>query len=187
MVEWQIVKGYLKEHEKNTYVYAYEILLNQIINIFAATVLSIISGKEMEVAVFLVVYIPIRKYAGGFHAKTNGRCILYSIIMIYCVITINKLFQNFIFDIGVFCGALTLIFLICVWLISPVESLNKKLSLDEKNFCEGKVHLFCVIDILLLFLNLFVLKKMYISISLLLAYTILLLLLVLGKIHKFER
>ena len=38
MINWQIVKGNLTETDRNKYVYAYEILFNQLVNLSIAVV-----------------------------------------------------------------------------------------------------------------------------------------------------
>lgn len=57
MINWQIVKGNLTETDRNKYVYAYEILFNQLVNLSIAVVLAFVSHELISVLLFLVIYI----------------------------------------------------------------------------------------------------------------------------------
>ncbi|MBE5994910.1 MAG: hypothetical protein E7247_21280, partial [Paenibacillaceae bacterium] len=65
IVSWQIKKNLLKDDQRALYLYAYEILLNQIINIIVAVIIAVIMRAPMPVFVFLASYIPLRSYCGG--------------------------------------------------------------------------------------------------------------------------
>lgn len=93
IVTGQIRKGTMQEEERNKYIYAYEVFLDQIFNFAIAFVLGIVTHELLAVCIFLAIYIPLRKYAGGFHAKTNGRCMVYSTLVIVGVILCNKVFR----------------------------------------------------------------------------------------------
>ncbi len=168
IINWQIIKGNLRECEQNKYIYAYEILLNQLINLTIAIVLAFISQELKAVLIFLAIYIPLRKYAGGFHAKNNGRCIIYSTFIIIVVIFLNKrlcYLPNG--NIAEICFLLLLVF---VWYVAPIEAKNKKLAMEERRKFRKKVHLVCVTHIFIMVLNVFVLKRTCISINILLGY-----------------
>lgn len=128
IVNWQIKKNVLNSGESALYQYAYESLLNQVINIFIAILIAILMREPMTVFLFLVSYIPLRSFCGGHHAKTNGGCIIISALLIVIVCVIAKLIEgSSIFSIlpisFVFSG------IVIMWL-APVSAKNK--PLDEK-------------------------------------------------------
>lgn len=167
---WQVIKGNITEEERNKYVYSYEILLNQLINISIAMVLAVISCELKSVMLFLVIYIPLRKYAGGFHAKTNERCIVYSSLIIIYVIFLNKWLRSFEDDYQNIMAICSMLLLAFVCYVAPVEAKNKKLDMEENRKYRRKVHIICIIHIFIMALNVLVLKRICISINILLGY-----------------
>lgn len=180
MINWQIVKGNLTETDRNKYVYAYEILFNQLVNLSIAVVLAFVSHELIAVLLFLVIYIPLRKYAGGFHAENNEKCMIYSSLVIVCVIVLNKTLHdvtNAYESIMMICFLLMLAF---IWHMAPIETKNKKLDELERRRCRRKVHIICVIHILLMIWNVLILMRTCISINILLAYATVVLVLAIG-------
>lgn len=74
IVEWQIKKHSLPDEDRGLYQYAYEVLLNQVINVLIAILIAVLFHAPMPVFLFLASYIPLRSYCGGHHARTNGGC-----------------------------------------------------------------------------------------------------------------
>lgn len=94
IVNWQIKKNILTDEERAVYQYGYEVFLNQILNILIAIVIAVVLRAPMPVFVFLVAYIPLRSYCGGYHANTNGGCIIVSAILICLVCLVTKNIQT---------------------------------------------------------------------------------------------
>lgn len=128
IVKWQFRKNILTCEQIALYQYAYEVMLNQAINIFIAVLIAVAFNKPMSVFVFLISYIPLRSYCGGYHARTNGGCTIVSTILILLVCMLEKLT---IWDSTTF---LSLIFLAVsgalIFIYAPVGDINK--PLDEK-------------------------------------------------------
>lgn len=173
IVSWQVAKGNLAEEERNKYVYAYEILLNQLINLSIAAVLAFISHELKAVLMFLVIYIPLRKYAGGFHAKSNERCVIYSTFVIIYVILLNKWLSYFAGGYENIMATCSMLLLACVCHIAPIETKNKKLDMKERGKYRRNIHIICMIHLFIMALNVLILKKKCISINILVGYIIL--------------
>lgn len=54
IVDWQIRKQYLQNADRELYVYGYEAMLNQVINILISIVIAIWLKMPIAVVVFLV-------------------------------------------------------------------------------------------------------------------------------------
>ncbi|MDW2798903.1 accessory gene regulator B family protein [Clostridium boliviensis] len=129
IVSWQIKKNLLKDNQRSLYLYAYEVLLNQIINIVVAVVIAVILRAPMPVLVFLVSYIPLRSYCGGYHAKTNGVCTVVSAILII----ITCLLEMYIVGTAALYLPIAgfLISGILIFIFAPVADNNKLLDEEE--------------------------------------------------------
>ncbi len=90
VVDWQIRKEYLPKEERALYEYAYEALLNQVLNISIAILIALWMHAALPVFVFLVSYIPLRSYCGGYHARTHGGCTILSTLLILGVCMLEK-------------------------------------------------------------------------------------------------
>lgn len=128
IVKWQFRKNILTCEQIALYQYAYEVMLNQAINIFIAVLIAVAFNKPMSVFVFLVSYIPLRSYCGGYHARTNGGCTIVSTILILLVCMLEKLT---IWDSTIFLALIILaVSGALIFIYAPVGDKNK--PLDEK-------------------------------------------------------
>ncbi len=91
IVEQQIRRSTLKEEDRSIYIYAYELFLNQMINIILSILIACIFRAPLTVLVFLVCYIPFRSFAGGYHADTNLGCTVVSALMLCGVCLLMEL------------------------------------------------------------------------------------------------
>ena len=128
IVAWQMKRGILKKEDQALYQYAYELLLNQGINIAAAILIAVLFKMPYVVLTFLAAYIPLRSYAGGYHANTNWGCTVVSALMLClacAVIDFTRIYPAYGWCIGF---AVSGVF---VFLVSPVEDFNKPLAEEE--------------------------------------------------------
>lgn len=97
-----------------------------------ATILFIgfVFNMVLEGIIFTATYIPIRIYAGGYHAKTPQRCWMFSAIMLLIVLCIIKYTPNNQIFFWIY-TVLSLISCVIIWTLSPVEDKNKKLDEQE--------------------------------------------------------
>ena len=124
-----------KNDDKDTvelYEYAIYIILSGLFHVMTVFVLGICFNMIVESLVFYGSFISIRKFAGGYHAKTPSRCYLFSLsisVIVLCLIKVVYAFYSstlilllLIFELA--CGVL-------VFIVSPLESDNKPLDNNE--------------------------------------------------------
>ena len=179
-----IKRNVIEEKDRQIYLYGlYEgiiILENIIITIF----IGFWFGNLIQTFMFLVAYIPLRSYAGGYHAKTEKKCFFYSVILVLMVQICFWMMENM--DTRIIVGS----FLISIFIVhcySPVESKNKPLSENEKKCFRRKVVNLLMIDTI--FSGICILfNSMYIATGILIAATVEAVLLLLArliyKIHE---
>lgn len=129
IVDWQIQSKYLSNEERELYEYAYEVLINQVINILAAILIAVIMHALVPVLTFLVCYIPLRSYCGGYHAKTNIGCTCISVFTIYFVCLLEKTIAEKVETCWLIIGFLIAGLIICI--LAPVQDNNKPLEYAE--------------------------------------------------------
>ena len=127
-------KKIINKNDTEIYAYLFDSILSSFTYDLLAILIGIITNKLFESLIFLYVTAAIRKFSGGYHAKTKIRCTIlsYSVFIFYLItislITINNRF----FHIIVFILSSFLILL-----ISHVECENKHFTPDDKR----KLHL----------------------------------------------
>lgn len=179
IIGWQIKKGILPEAQRATYEYAYEVMISKVINILIAVLIAFLFRAPVTVAVLLVVYIPMRTYAGGYHAETNLWCTFVSAVMIVGVCLMVKYYP--IDSILPFNIAASLSSICIIWMMAPVEAAHK--PLDELEFKRYRLR-----TRILLMLGMIVSVILYcfgfwqISFVMNLAYIILAAMLIVGKV-----
>lgn len=131
LIEFFVSNDLIKNEDKEIYKYAVNIL-SSLIHIATVMIIGLCFNLFIESLVFYFSFIAIRKFAGGYHAKTPVRCYLFSFasnIIILCLVkwlsSINTLFI-FIFII------FELLCVVLILLISPLDTENNPLTGQEK-------------------------------------------------------
>ena len=120
--------GVIKEEDAEIYIYGINQILTSVLNVSSALIIGLIFGVFPEIAVFMAAYIPLRSFAGVYHAKTPLSCYVFSVIMLIVVsIGLKYLHLADWVYYAVFVAA-TLVVLV----LSPVEDRNKPLAEIEQ-------------------------------------------------------
>lgn len=95
-----------------------------LLNFFTILIIGLIYGMLVDIFVYIIAYIPLRSYAGGFHAKTHMRCYCFSVMILNAVLLIIKfsLLPASTYYI------LTAFSVLMVFFFAPVEDENKPLD-----------------------------------------------------------
>lgn len=122
--------GVIAAEDKPLYIYGLHQLGVTVLNIATATVLGVVMGMLWQSLLFLLVYIPLRCFAGGYHAKTELRCYVVSTLLIFIALYVIRavpahlfvLFPLFVFSSVV------------IFVLAPVGSANRPLDTTEYKF-----------------------------------------------------
>lgn len=115
------------------YEYAVYIILSSAFHIITVIALGLCFNLLVESLVFYFSYIAIRKFAGGYHAKTPTRCYIISIITIVLMLCIIKwiLIINYLsIYYSLFFSELVCVLILCF--LSPLDTENKLLNSKER-------------------------------------------------------
>lgn len=122
-----IESNIIDEEDKDLYQYGVLQGLRIILNVISALIIGLLFGKVLEIILFMTAYIPLRSYAGGFHAKTPSGCYLFSVVML-CLVSMG--IREAVLSHTVM-YVMVLISVITVFALSPVEDKNKPLDRSE--------------------------------------------------------
>ena len=147
MIAYQLENGNMHESEKDIYIYAYTVLIEECINVAIAILVGFIFKELKLVICFLCAYIPLRRLSGGYHAEDWKTCSIVSTVLI---IVICMIF-NMDVQISIYTKFIILIFFqLCIVYLTPVDSINKRLSKNEKKEYHKKVYKILLFQIIIL-------------------------------------
>lgn len=117
----------IKEEDAEIYIYGINQIFVSVLNVSSALIIGLILDMFVESIIFMVAYIPLRSFAGGYHAKTPLRCYFASLILIFAVLLFCKIvpFNLFLH------GGILLVSSVVIALLCPVQDNNKPLDNSE--------------------------------------------------------
>lgn len=155
-VEYIDRKGYLENENNEVIVYGLFSVLSKLFYAILCITIGFAFQIGIESIVFYVSFLFIKKYSGGFHCSTEGRCIVVSSLSIIFSLTLIKLLISFQTNIHI----MIFFAFICVIYIatkSPVVAKEKPLNEDEmkkyKKYAVVRIFIIMTILIILIVLS----------------------------------
>lgn len=118
----------IKEEDAEIYIYGINQILVSVLNVSSALIIGLILDMFPESLIFMATYIPLRSFAGGYHAKTPVRCYFTSLILIFVVLLFCKYVP---FNLLLY-GGMLLVSLVAIAFLCPVQDNNKPLDTVER-------------------------------------------------------
>ena len=122
---------------REAYQYGIGITISSIFNILLILLTSLLFRDVLSGVIFLLCFISLRTYSGGYHATTYLRCSIV-FLLTYILVEISHIFLSHYFLSNIrFSEVLLLIFFLPVLIYAPVQNKHKKL--DEKKKRKNKI------------------------------------------------
>ena len=119
----------IKNEERNLYLYCFGTLIEMTANLITTLIIGALLGKIVAALFLMMVFIPLRSTAGGYHCETAGKCYLLSMAVYFIVIFT----YDHISDVSSYVCALICVFdFAAIIILSPVVSPNKPFTAKEK-------------------------------------------------------
>lgn len=143
----QLAVGLIKEEDISVYRYGYTLMLEMFVNFAIAIIIGFIANKIMMISIFLLAFIPLRSFAGGYHADKAWKCVILSnsviivaiwVVQFMCSVNLLTLFVLMEVVLG-----------IIIIKMAPVQSINKKLSELEVAYYKKTVLLIYIVETLI--------------------------------------
>lgn len=117
----------VNSEDKELYTYGLRQGALMLLNILTILIVGKIFGMMWQSVVFMVTYIPLRTYAGGYHARTQLKCYISSVVLIVAVL----LAIRFIPWTNLIMITISIISGLIIYILSPMEDSNKPLDAAE--------------------------------------------------------
>ena len=132
IADFLLSNGIIEEHETDIYVYGYEAFISGVIDICIALIIGVMFKNTINTIIFLIEFISVRIYTGGYHAKTYIKCKLMFSMIVISVMILQRFDLPLVFSILVVLG-----FVLTVFIFAPIENKNKPLDNEQKaKYCK---------------------------------------------------
>lgn len=118
------------------YEYGLFILLSNLIFFGVTCLTGALSGAFLQSVLFFIAFQFVRRYAGGYHARTELRCQIFSTASIVISILFLKLFQQY--EMIFLWAALMILGTALIALFSPLDTPAKPLCDNERKYYKKK-------------------------------------------------
>lgn len=144
VVNWMVRHNAINEKEKELYKYALHSALLLIMPLLLAGSIGYCLGNIRNGIMLVVPFMLLRKFSGGYHAKSFFHCLLESGLTLFlCIMLTTKI--NFDWKLSVATAIASLSLLI----FSPIEHENRRLDNEERhNYKKMVIRLLCIVDLL---------------------------------------
>ena len=126
LAEYVFNKGMITKEECQEYEYGFVIAMEKGLSLIISLCIAVLMNAIVEAVLFFIIFIPLRKYAGGLHLSKYSYCLILSCLTFSAVMYISKFLQ---ID-----SSIALLLIICMDLLIivmyPVENINR--DVDEK-------------------------------------------------------
>lgn len=160
VVDSLIKNDIISNDDKTLYLFAVDQLFSLLLHIVTTLIIGALFGMFLESVVFLIAYIPIRQYAGGYHAKTPTRCYIISVVL--------TMVSLYIIGLPIWSDYVILFVLsitsLIIFLLAPVEDKNKPLDDKEQIVYKNRTHIVLAVLIFFALISFFILKPFCISV-----------------------
>lgn len=127
LIGWLITKEVIGKESEELYKYAAMCLVTSAYPILLTMIIGICMGKLVESVLIIIPFMCIRKYGGGYHAKTMLICFIES-----CCLLILCIGMTFYIKCSVILHLSLMVAAVTIYVCSPIDSENRRLDMEER-------------------------------------------------------
>lgn len=131
-----INQNYTLKQKRDIYIYGIQIIISSIFTLSTIIVTSILLYNWYDAVIFVLFFVPIRLFAGGYHANTYWGCYLCSnfcfnfSVLIEKFISINDIFILY-----------SIFIIISMYLLKTCPVINKNNPINKQEYFKNKLHM----------------------------------------------
>lgn len=175
LIQWEIIKN----EDYDLYHYGFWQGGIFVLNMLTVVIVGLLFQMLWQTIVFTIAYGLLRTSAGGYHARTQGSCHIFSIAMIIIVLSILKYLH---WNPAIYLP-LAILASVFIFILAPVEDSNKPLDALEQHVYQKRSRIILIL-LLLITLVFLAIGKSDIAHCLSISIIAVAIMLVLGKIKS---
>lgn len=125
-----LASSVIEEDDRDLFCYGFFLLVTRFFFFLVTVATGFIAGIWFESIIFYAVFMPLRSYAGGAHARTEAVCTILTTLALSVSVFGIKVMEltnsNLIPVLMLISGSL------CILLISPLDTKDRPLTNQEK-------------------------------------------------------
>ena len=129
ITEWMEKNGIIESDKKIVVKWGIRNILDTIFNVLTFAIIGLLMKMPLETVIFTLGYIPLRSYAGGYHAKTPFRCWIVSNSILFSALMIVHCMSDHPFVLLIF----ALMSITALVILMPVSDIHKPLDNNDKH------------------------------------------------------
>ena len=119
----------IESQEKDLYMYGFGLLISSIYTWGTFILLGLFFNSLLSAICFMLLFIPLRIFCGGFHRKSYFKCYTSSLFLFLYVYFISKV--SFLEEVNLVLLMALPLAIWCIWKFAPLEDSNKPLDSCE--------------------------------------------------------
>lgn len=136
--------GIIQEDDTDKCRYGLEIFVSSLLELTSILFISIFMNNFGETVLFFAAFIPLRVYAGGYHADTQIKCYMVSLGVYGLFTTLMRIVPTSCYTIIIYISIA--MSLIIVLTLAPVRHTNKTLTPQETKVYKEISVVICTIE-----------------------------------------
>ena len=156
-----IAHDLIQKEERELYEYGFRQGGMLAFNMITTIVIGMVFGMVVESMIFLLTYIPLRSYSGGYHARTPVRCYMLSVAVVALALVVIRLQIWTWFAVIAAVSASSVI----IFLLSPMEAANKPLDQLERRVYQRHTYMILFVLAVSTLLFWFIKKQFAVSVA----------------------
>lgn len=137
--------GAVGVENKQVIIYGATSIINNILHIGVSIFIGFLFNQVLNVVIFHFFYDNLRRYTGGYHAKSKIKCFIISCLIIVSSITFWKIIPQYAYNIVAI--SLSLISTVIILIFAPIDNTSKQFDINEKKFFRKKLIKLLLIEI----------------------------------------
>lgn len=129
LTEKLLSNGAISDEDKDLYIYGLFMLISHLMFFIIACIFGLILGCVFESIIFYIAFQFIRRYAGGYHAKTEAICEIATTLSILACITVIRLSK--MYDFQAVLLIISILSAVVILVLCPLDTPEKPLSENE--------------------------------------------------------
>lgn len=136
--------GIIQEDDTDKCRYGLEIFISSLLELTSILFISIFMNNFLETLLFFAAFIPLRVYAGGYHADTQIKCYMVSLGVYGLFTMLMRIMPTSWYTIIIYISIA--MSLIIVLMLAPVRHTNKTLTPQETKIYREISVVICTVE-----------------------------------------
>lgn len=155
-------QGIIQEDDIDKCKYGIDLFISSFLEIISILAIAAFLGNFIETVLLFVFFVPLRIYAGGYHADTKLKCFIISLVMYGFSYTLANITPSGMFVLINVIG--TLFSLIMVLIMAPIIHINKNVNdIERRNYRKISIEICLVETTIILLLTMTIPKNIIVT------------------------